>query len=595
MINKSPLLKSMIIPFSCTPKWTTASFGIKLIYRLFLPLQMYILSSLTDKISDSIYDDAYKNAILALLLSLAIMFMLRQIMPPIISLMERKVENEVRYKYKIKILYKCSALDYKNIENSDTQNLIKRVATDMETTLTRGINNFESVTGIFIQLFSVILILALKVWWLGIFLVILSVPIIVIAYKGGVANYKAIKNTTSKERLCDYYHDILCDRHFADERLIFGYKSFITKKWSKIYEIVRTEKLHTERKWMVNSKLSGLVVILIMFMISGLMIIPLNNGLITTGVYISAILTLGSLMPTITWELAGSIDGFIRFKEFANELEQFWLLDNEYEQENADMLNILKEFESLEFCNVTFCYPGSDKKILDNLSFKVVKGQCVALVGINGSGKSTIVKLILKMYREFEGEILINGISIRDISYSEIQNHFSVLFQNFGKYMLSVYDNIAMGREYELDNIKDIYNTILANSSQKNFLSEEFCDWNKQLGKMDENSVELSGGQWQLIAVLRTLVSKSSFCILDEPTSAIDPIREVELFEQFYEIAKCSTVVLISHRLASVRMADRILVIKNGKIVENGNHEELIGIKEGIYAEMYNKQRRWYE
>ena len=575
------------IPFKFSRGWTILRIIVEIVLRLLVPFQMYIVAVLIDSLNNRDNIENINIALGLLFVCLGSIFMIRQCIQSTLFAIDCKIENDLRIKYKKMILEKCAKLKYENIENKSIQNLLHRIIYNIESEILEGINAYERILGIGLQLLAILVTFSFKVWWVSLGIFLLSLPIIIVSIKSGIANYQMTKKMTLKERECEYLNSILINQDAAVERTIFGFTSQIGSRWRKAFGLSKSEKLKTEKKWMFNSKLSGLfVVLLLVFMCIG-MILPLSKGSITSGLYIASILTMGSLMTTLTWELSQNVDQYIRFLEFYKELEEYEALS--VEEDNC--LNYIKskqpeKFESLQFSNVSFSYPGCSKKILHNLSFRIEAGKCVALVGLNGEGKTTIIKLILKMYENYEGRIFINDISIRDISYDTIRRLVSVLFQDFGRYYLSIKDNIIMGREYNLNNVQKTYKNLLIDSI--------FEDANMKLGKTDKDGSELSGGQWQLIAMLRTLIADTPVCILDEPTAAIDPIREVELYKQFREISKHKTVLLITHRLASVKIADEIVVLSQGKIEEKGNHSMLIN-KKGLYSEMYDKQRRWYE
>jgi ATP-binding cassette subfamily B protein len=248
-------------------------------------------------------------------------------------------------------------------------------------------------------------------------------------------------------------------------------------------------------------------------------------------------------------------------------------------------------FESLEFKNVSFTYPGTEKLILNNLSLTIEAGKRYALVGVNGCGKTTLTKLLLKLYDDYTGEILLNGKSLRDWCMADIKAMFTAVFQDFARYDISVFENVSVGSgmratEAEIDNALEVVGLTEAVSALKN-------GKHTLLGKVHTGGVEFSGGQWQKIAIARAIVSPAQIKILDEPTAALDPIAEQEVYQQFDKISRGSATIFISHRLASARMADTIFVMDSGKIIEQGSHDALMETG-GKYADMYNSQREWY-
>lgn len=246
----------------------------------------------------------------------------------------------------------------------------------------------------------------------------------------------------------------------------------------------------------------------------------------------------------------------------------------------------------IEFKNVSFAYPGSNKMALKDFSLKIVPGDKVALVGINGAGKTTFVKLLCRFYDPSEGQILINGQDLKKIDLESWWWHLGVLFQDYAHYSLLVKQAIGIGRtkkEVEMENIKNA-----AWASESNVFIEEWeKSYEQMLGKQFKHGVEPSIGQWQKLALARTFYRNPSILILDEPTSSIDAEAETNIFNKLNSLPQDRTVILISHRFSTVRQASKIVVIKHGKIIEQGKHEELLAINKD-YARLFGMQAKGY-
>jgi len=221
----------------------------------------------------------------------------------------------------------------------------------------------------------------------------------------------------------------------------------------------------------------------------------------------------------------------------------------------------------IEFRNVTFRYPGTKRDVLKNLNLVIESGKHYAFVGANGSGKTTITKLLTGLYEEFEGDILINNSSIKMYSKEELKSMFAVVYQDFAKYEISLKDNIALGNVngYSIQRFQEA----IEESGLIELVQELPRGIDSYIGRIIKDSLDLSGGQWQRIAMARTLVSNASLRILDEPTAALDPVSESRLYENFEKINHGKTTLLISHRLASTKLADVIYVIEDMVILMN--------------------------
>lgn len=252
----------------------------------------------------------------------------------------------------------------------------------------------------------------------------------------------------------------------------------------------------------------------------------------------------------------------------------------------------LKFQEGFVFEKVSFKYPDSERWALRHLSFNLPPGEKLALVGENGAGKTTLVKLLARLYEPTEGRILLDGKDIREYNLKSYREAIGVIFQDYQRFQMQVNENIAIG------NIEQLANDPLIENAATKSLADTVVDilpdrYKQVLGRRFENGVELSGGQWQKIALARAYMRESQLLILDEPTAALDARAEHEVFQRFAELIEGKSAVLISHRFSTVRMADRILFLENGQLLELGSHEELIA-KQGKYAELFSLQAKGY-
>lgn len=248
---------------------------------------------------------------------------------------------------------------------------------------------------------------------------------------------------------------------------------------------------------------------------------------------------------------------------------------------------------TIEFKDVSFAYPESKTKILDNFSMTIKPGEKVAFVGENGAGKSTIIRLLIRFYDVDSGEILLGGINIKEIEKEDLYNLMGVLFQDFNQYEDTAKENIRYGKIEKAENLGEIIKASTSAGSH-GMVSKFEKGYNQMLGKMFEGGIELSGGQWQKIALARAFFRNAPVLILDEPTAAIDAKAESEIFERVEKLSRNKTVIIISHRFSTVRNADVIYVIDNGKIIESGTHEDLMKL-EGSYARLFKLQAKGYQ
>ena len=260
--------------------------------------------------------------------------------------------------------------------------------------------------------------------------------------------------------------------------------------------------------------------------------------------------------------------------------------------------NAFDGFGELMFEHVSFCYPGTEKYVLKDVSFRLEAGRHYAFTGANAAGKSTVIKLMTGLYDSYEGRILVNGKELREYSPQEKKSLYAVVFQDFARYQISVKDMIGLGMRRQGAQM-ECQDTGKVRLAVEQVGLSEFVDGladgiDTVLGKFDRGNKEASGGQWQKLALARAFVSDAPICILDEPSASLDPVSESRLYQEYGKLSEGRTTVFISHRLGSVRLADSIIVFDEGRILEQGTFEELMKY-ESKFREMYEVQRSWYE
>ena len=324
----------------------------------------------------------------------------------------------------------------------------------------------------------------------------------------------------------------------------------------------------------------------------GVMFYAIYRNRVSGSISLAQLTIMTSLMVAMTWILIRVFENIMEILKngmFINNLRSF--LDYEEKiPEDFDGEIPSKDFESLEFRNVSFSY--GEKKTIDNLSFAIKKGETAALVGHNGAGKTTIIKLLLRLYDPDEGEILYNGKNIKEYNLKAYREIFATTFQDFQMFGMSVRENVLMGRHYDGEEGKVVKALKMAG------VYDRICELPEGLDtvmtkEFDENGAVLSGGETQKVAVARTFVRETPMKIFDEPSSALDPIAEYDLFKSILKEARDHTMLFISHRLSSVKDCDRVFMLEKGTLIEEGTHSQLIA-SNGKYAQMYKKQAMNY-
>ena len=548
-----------------------------------------------------------------------------------------RVSVNIQRSLKPAIVKISAAFDYKHIENEKSWELISRVSRDPVKAITDGVAAFIQFSQIIVSVISVFVLIVSQVWWAALIILVFSVPLFVLSMRAGKKNYQAERNAEKFNRRTEYLDEVLTGRENVDERTLFGYHDEVNRVWQELYEAGRRLQVKVTAKNFLISKGSSMLLALISLLVALTLIGPVVNGQMSAGMFMGIVSAVFGMIQKLGFQMSRSLENISRAGEYMKDLSEFVGLseaEDALTEPDADPIPI----DSLEFRNVSFHYPGSEEYILNRLSFKLEAGRHYAFVGKNGAGKTTITKLLTGLYTEYEGEILVNGKELCQYPVSAVKAMFSVVYQDFAKYYIEMKDNIALGdvhltggkaeathqaesgadypteeksthsEEEKADHSTEEKWVHSAEEKEIHLTEEKAAHLagldevtgrlengiNTPLGKILKGGQDISGGQWQRVAIARSLVSRAPVKILDEPTSALDPISESNLYHDFEKLMKGKTTVFVSHRLGSTKLADEILVIDGGRIVERGTHEALME-KNGQYAEMYEAQREWYQ
>ncbi len=399
------------------------------------------------------------------------------------------------------------------------------------------------------------------------------------------------KKTTGTERRAGYYHWLLTSPEAAREVRLLDLFSFLSGRFNRYRQTVCRQRMALAGRQAVATTLMRAVGIAITFGCFALMARNAMSGTASVGEFV--------MLMQAFHRGAGALDGIF---SGAAELHEnrlflsalFRFLDLPGESPDApgptDVPDLSRS--TIAFENVSFTYPGTRRPVLQKVSFTLCPGDIVAIVGPNGAGKSTLIKLLCRLYEPDAGRILVDGRNIRHFDLKTWRRQIGVVFQDYIHYHFTVADNIRVG-DIRLDE-KDPRIAEAARHTGANLVSNALPHGiHTLLGRTFEGGCDLSEGQWQKIALARALVKDAGLMVLDEPTSALDADTEHHIFTRFRELTAKRSTLLISHRFSTVRMADRILVLQNARILEAGNHNELIRMR-GRYSEMYSKQAGMY-
>lgn len=428
--------------------------------------------------------------------------------------------------------------------------------------------------------------------WLIVLLLVSVIPSFIGEWHFNAKSYSLQRGWTPQRRELDYYRFIGASDETAKEVKLFGLSDFIIERFRNLSDryFKENKKLAIERaSW---GSLLVAIGTLGYFGAYTLIIVETIKGIVTIG---SLTFLAGSFrqLKSLLEGILGRFTSISQGALYLNDLFEFYEIVPQIISpiQPKSFPNPIKE--GFRFENVGFKYPNSDKWANRNLNFTLKVGEKLALVGENGSGKTTLVKLLARLYDPDEGRILLDGVDLKDYNLVELREHIGVIFQDFQKFNFTAGDNIAVG-DIAVREISSELERAAEQSLADTVIEKLPLKYDQPLGRKFAKGIELSGGEWQKVALARAYLREADVLILDEPTAALDARAEYEVFRRFAELTKGKTAILISHRFSTVRMADRILVLNKGNLLEIGTHEELLA-KNGRYAELFYLQAEGYK
>ncbi len=447
-----------------------------------------------------------------------------------------------------------------------------------------------------IKLISYIVILSTApgLWWASIVMVVVSVPSAIINFTFRRKNFFYMRWKSKERRQMNYYSDIMVNKDIAKEVRIFGLSDSFIGKYIDVYKVYYAgirKLVLTENAWHIVIALISAVTNCVFFAYIAILVL---TGKILIGdysLYTESLTAIAGNVAALISTSASVYEGTLfidNLMSFMEEKQSIVPLD----EKKPERINYGAP-HTIEFCNVSFSYPGTERPVIKNVNLKFNPGETVVLVGLNGAGKTTLIKLLTRLYDPTEGVILLDGKDIRSYDVSELYKIFGIIFQDFGKYAVTVSENIAFGDvEREIDPEKVRFAAEQADASD--YISRLPDGYDTPLMRhFEKNGTELSIGQWQKLAVARAFYSENDILILDEPTASLDAIAEQEIFNQFDMLRKDKMSIFVSHRLSSATIASKIVVLEYGAVVEEGTHKQLME-KKGKYYELFSTQAKRY-
>ena len=560
--------------------------SIKAVSQILQPFVAILISPL---IVDEIVGDRNLNKLIILAASLIIGEFVISMITSRSSTELNKYQQRLDDYFAILMGKHSMELDYQLTEDKEALDQIEKARTGMSW-YSGGVYGISEIFFMFItniiRAIGFVIVIALHAPLLLLLLAIYSLVNLYVVSKQNRIEIEAFGKLSKVNRLFGYFGWEIVDTRFGKDIRLYDAQKLMVECWEH-----NTDKSNKHWRWQALSQLPYSIGVNVIAAIKGAaayfyVALLAIKGVYGIGTFVQLISTEAALNGTLSG-LVWNITELIKDCNYAYE----YVLFMEYpEALTKGEKEIAKKPHEIEFRHVSFSYPKTDKKILDDICIKIRPGEHLSIVGLNGAGKTTFIKLLCRLYDPTEGQILLDGVDIRDYDYRQYMQQFAPVFQDFKLFSFTIDENIAFTNpdkgkvdEYiELVGLKDKVDELEKGTQTTIFKY------------FDEKGIEPSGGEQQKIAIARALYKDSPVVILDEPTSALDPLAEYEVYKQFHTLVGGKTAFYISHRLSSCKFCDSIAVFSEGKIAEYGSHEELIRIPSGIYAKMFEAQAKYY-
>jgi len=488
----------------------------------------------------------------------------------------------------LRILEKASALDVESFENADTYDALRNAYNEVGSRPLGVMFQMIGAGQALITLASIGSLMSKLGAHVMPIVLLASVPGVIVSSKFGAEGYRMIRRRATDARHQNYLGALLTSDTLVKEVRLFGFEQYLLEGWQRYYHSFRAQFVGLLRRrsaWGLAASLSSSLLIALATLS---VLRRAAQGTITVGdfsLFVGGIIQVQSQFSS----LLGSVTGIYESLLYMRNLFEFLELPSR-DLDAGDKW--LGPIDSIEFQHVSFRYPLTERDVLTNVSFRIKRGQALALVGENGAGKTTVVKLLTRLFEPTEGNILLNGMDAARFSPRTVQHEMSIIFQDYGQYQMTARENIGLSRTAAMADDVAVHG-----AGEKSGAAEVVNDLPEQyetmLGRLFPGGRQLSGGQWQRLALGRLYFRPASVQIFDEPTASLDALAEAAMIDRLRAHGSERITLLISHRFSTVRMADFIVVLHAGAVVESGSHHDLLALR-GIYATLFNLQARGY-
>ena len=587
-------IPALRLVWQSSPSWTIARLVLVVLQGLLPLATIYLAKLIIDTVTQNL-QSGDPSEVFARVLPLIIMAGLATILNSLCQSLNELVNTAHSQQvtdYMQSIIHaKSIEADLEYYENAKYHDALQRAQQEAPYRPPQILNRLAQVGQNTISLVAMVGLLVSLHWGIIGVLLIATFPAVLVRTKFSRIIYSWQRRRTQLERQSMYLGWMLTDQQYAKEVRLFDLGSWFSEEYRQIRRRLYKEKLSISTKRSLAFFLSQAFAGVIIFAVFAYIIYQTVRGVLLLGDLVLYYQALQRGQNNLRLTLS-NLSGLYEDNLFLANLYEFLDLKPRIVDPVTPKTIPPKMNRGIEFRNVNFSYADSARQALKNINLTIKPGETIALVGENGSGKTTLIKLLCRLYDPTSGSISIDGVNIQQFAIADLRRQVSVIFQDYAKYHFSAEENIRLGDIDVAPRDRNIYNAALR-SGAHDVITKLPNAYDTVLGKLFDTGEELSIGQWQKVALARAFLRDSQVIVLDEPTSAMDPKAEYEIFKKFRELIKDQSAVLITHRLSTVKMADRIYVMDNGEIVESGTHDELIRLQKS-YAHLFETQAQNY-
>jgi ATP-binding cassette subfamily B protein len=507
------------------------------------------------------------------------------------TMLQRVLNSRLKHRMSTSIVEQAIDLDLHYFENAAYYDKLQNARQELNF---RAMTLLETSFLLLQHIFTIATVLVIMVSFnplLALILIFAAIPALVAQLRYGDMSFMVETMRAPETRRMAYFEHLLTVDTSAKEVKLFGLGRPLLQRYNALFEKFYLQDRDLARWRGSRSILWGLLTNASYYLAYGWIIWRTVTGQMTLG-DLTLYLALFRQSQMSVQQMFGSIGQIYESGRFMDNLFSFLALENQSRNRDTALPMPKPIRKGIEFRNVSFRYPNRNYWALHNINLHIAPGEKVALVGTNGAGKTTLVKLLTRLYDPTEGQILIDGVDIREYNVEELRQRVGVIFQDFVRYHTTLRENIGFGQFDAMGDAERIDQAAHRGGADE-LIGKLPNGYDTMLGAWFEKGHELSGGQWQKIALSRAFMRDGEVLVLDEPTSALDAEREYEIFQRFRELTEGKIALLISHRFSTVRMADQIIVIENGELIEQGSHDTLL-LRDGTYARLFNLQAAGY-